>query len=237
MREKLTAITKSSRYTIGVVSNMSHTSSSQQAYHVRHNNPGFCLSLTVVLLIGSTGCERAVPTAPTGTQFKLTATIQDLMVSEVDPSADALWESVATIVTEGKVEELQPRTDAEWAQVRRYAITLTEAGNLLVMPGRRLVAPGKKLEDEGVLGVLTAAESQKAIDSRPAEFVQWGHSLHDAGEQMLAAVDARSIQGMIDAGEQLDAVCEGCHMTFWYPNQVIPQFPEEAPEVGAAVAK
>ena len=183
------------------------------------------IRLLSIALLSMAGCTKA-PAPPPATEFKLTATIQDLMASEVDPSADALWESVATIVTPGSTEERQPRTDEEWAQARRHAIVLTEASNLLIVPGRRLAAPGKKLEDEGVLGVLTAPEAQSKIDADPVGFTQWAHALHDIGEQMLKAVDARNTQGMLDAGEQLDGVCEGCHMTFWYPNQVIPEFPE-----------
>ena len=45
-------------------------------------------------------------------------------------------------------------------------------------------------------------------------------------EEMLTAIDGRNIQGMLDAGERIDEVCEACHSTFWYPNQVIPEFPD-----------
>jgi hypothetical protein len=188
------------------------------------------LGLAVLFTVGLSGCQKAVPSAPAATQFKITATVQDLMVSEVDPAADALWESVATIVTPGKIEDRQPRSDQDWAQARRHAIILSEAGNLLSMPGRRIAAPGKKLEDEGVMGVLTAPEAQRIFDAKPAAFVQFARSLHDVGNEMLDAIDTKNPQGMIDAGEKLDGICEGCHMTFWYPNQVIPSFPDEATE-------
>lgn len=42
---------------------------------------------------------------------------------------------------------------------------------------------------------------------------------------MLRAVDAKDIQGMLNAGEAIDEACESCHMVFWYPNQVIPEPP------------
>jgi hypothetical protein len=189
------------------------------------------LTLSLVLIAGSGlyGCEqKVVPSAAPAP--KLTATIQDLMAFEVDPSADDLWEAVATIVAPEGTTERQPHTDAEWREVRRYAITLSEAGNLLIMPGRRVAAPGKKLEDEGIEGILTAAQVQAAIDTNPAVFRQFAESLQAVGEQMLTAIDARDAQGLVDAGESLDSVCEGCHMTFWYPGQKIPRFPDEAPE-------
>ena len=106
------------------------------------------------------------------------------------------------------------------------AVTLAEAGNLLMMDGRRVAEPGKKLEDEGVEGILTAAESQAAIDAAHPTFVAFALALHDVGREMLTAIDARDVAGMLKAGEELDAVCESCHIQFWYPNQVIPVFPD-----------
>jgi hypothetical protein len=188
--------------------------------------------IAFALLAVVAGCQKsaappaAAPAAPPPSPLRVTATIQDLMKFEVDPAADALWESVSTNVTAKGTEEKHPRTPEEWEAVRRHAIILTEAANLLVMDGRRVAAPGKKLEDEGIQGILTAAEAQQAIDANHAAFVEFAHALHAVGEQMLQAIDAQNPQGMIDAGETLDEVCEGCHMTFWYPNQVIPEFPD-----------
>jgi hypothetical protein len=155
----------------------------------------------------------------------LTASIQDIMAAEVDPAADYIWESVGTIVTAAGTEERQPRTDAEWQRVRFEAITLTEAANLLLMAGRRVAAPGAKLEDEGIEGILTAAEAQRAIDNARPAFFAFATALHDVGAETLAAIDRRDVQAMMDAGEQLDVVCESCHVQFWYPNQVIPPSP------------
>lgn len=47
---------------------------------------------------------------------------------------------------------------------------------------------------------------------------------------MLKAVDQKNVKDMLDVGEQMDTVCESCHMTFWYPNQKIPAFPDEPSE-------
>jgi exoribonuclease II len=47
---------------------------------------------------------------------------------------------------------------------------------------------------------------------------------------MLAAAQSRNPQAIIDAGDTMDQVCEGCHLKFWYPGQQIPLFPEQAPE-------
>jgi hypothetical protein len=161
------------------------------------------------------------------------AGIQDVMASMIDPAADFLWESVSTTVTRGKVVEKQPRTDEEWAEVRRQAIILAEGANLIMMDGRHVVKEGGALEDHGTPGNLTAEESEQVIGKNHESFLAFAKALRDVGASMLAAADAKNPQGIIDAGDTLDQVCEGCHLEFWYPGQKIPLFPEQAPEEDA----
>ena len=176
-------------------------------------------------------------TPPPASPLKPIAGVQDVMASMIDPAADFLWESVSTTVTRGKTVEKQPHTDAEWAEVRRQAIILTEGANLIMMDGRHVVKEGSKLEDHGTPGNLTAEESEKSIAENREAFVAFSTALRDVGVQMLSAADNRDPQGLVDAGDTLDQVCEGCHLKFWYPGQKIPLFPDQAPEVDAPAAK
>lgn len=144
------------------------------------------------------------------------------MRSIVDPSADALWESVATTTTASGTEEKQPRTDAEWAAVRANAISLIEATNLLVMQGRRVVADGMALEDAHVPGINKPHEIQEAIDSNHALFEDYAHHLHDASVAALAAIDKKSVTDLVAAGGKIDTACEQCHLNYWYPHSPRP---------------
>jgi hypothetical protein len=173
--------------------------------------------------------SAVAPPAP----FQLTASIQELMDSVIDPAADALWDSVSITQTRKGTVFHQPHSDEQWHEVRRRAIALIEGTNLLMMDGRKLVAPGSSVLDEGTSGVLSAEEGQKRFDSQHATFVQFARALRDAGTQMLAAIDKKDANGMMNAGAAMDSVCESCHLTFWYPNQVIPPLP---PDFGAAKA-
>jgi hypothetical protein len=65
------------------------------------------------------------------------------MDSIVDPDADTIWGSVAII--NGK-EEKAPHTNEEWVTVRRNALQLVEASNLLQIPGRHVAKPGERNE-------------------------------------------------------------------------------------------
>lgn len=149
--------------------------------------------------------------------FRLTATVQELMDAELDPAADFLWDSVATISRVGGVEERQPRTDEEWQEVRRHALQLLEATNLLVMSGRqvsRTFLPGSV---DG--GDLDSQQIQAKIDAQRPAFNAFAHGVHDAGSQMLRAIDAHDATSLFDLGSVLDQACENCHTTFWFPNQ------------------
>src|SRR4030095_7555949 len=79
-----------------------------------------------------------------------TATIKDIMQSVVDPNADVVWLSVTTVQSAKGTVDTAPKTDEEWAKVRHGAIALTEAGNLLIVPGRHVARPGEKSETAGV---------------------------------------------------------------------------------------
>ncbi len=148
------------------------------------------------------------------------------MIERIEPPAEALWESVSTTLTASGVEEKHPETDEQWAEVAAHARTLMEAAQLLKTPGRPVFTPGKPMADEGVQGVLPPAEVQATIDANRAQFDQFSDLLHNVSEQMLQAIEAKDIQGMLNAGEAIDAACESCHLVFWYPNQVIPELPE-----------
>jgi hypothetical protein len=173
----------------------------------------------IAVLAGSFAACSNKASAPAPSLFKVTATIQDLMEAEVDASADYLWEAVGTISTEKGVDERQPRSPEEWARARQHTIILMEATNLLVMDGRKVAAPDKKIADQEIPGALNAAQVQQLIDNDHASFVAFAHALHDVAAQMLKAIDEQSPQGMLDAGDALDSVCEACHQKYWYPEQ------------------
>ena len=55
-----------------------------------------------------------------------------------------------------------------------------------------------------------------------AGFAKRARGLIDATALALKAIDAKNAAGLSDAGGEIDAACESCHLTFWYPNQKIP---------------
>ncbi len=157
-------------------------------------------------------CNRSKPAE---SPLRPTATIKDIMDSMVDPSADVLWDSVATIVSAAGTEERQPRTDEEWTNVHRRAVELVEATNLLLMEGRHVAKAGEKAENPEV--ELGPEEIEQVIAGDRASWINFAHGLYDAAVPALRATEARNAQALLDAGEAIDTACENCHLKYWYP--------------------
>lgn len=180
---------------------------------------------TVFLSIAcAAGCQtqsnEQAPSAAAAPQYKVSATIKDLMMATVDPLTDVVWESVATIVTPAGTEERRPRNDEEWTAVKNAAVTVMETANLLQMPGRAVARPGEQSEFPGI--ELEPSEMQKLIDADLKAWSDHANALHDAMADALKAAEAKDPEGVMAAGEHIENACESCHLKYWYPNQSIP---------------
>jgi hypothetical protein len=180
----------------------------------RMKNLWFALACSSVLLISA--CNRPQP-APPEPEYRLTATIREIMESSVEPSADFLWNSVSTISDATGTHESAPQNDEDWEHVRGSAITLLESTNLILMPGRKVAKPGEAADDPKV--ELHPDEIQKLIDSDQKAWTGFVHGLHDATMVALKAIDAKNTDALLDSGEGIDKACENCHLKYWYPNQ------------------
>ena len=184
-------------------------------------------SIFILSLATGIGCQSqpAAPAAPPQPQYMPTATIKDLMLSVIDGAADVVWLSVTTVVDEKGMLETKPISDEDWTKVRHGAITLMEAANLLMIPGRRVARPGEKSETPGV--ELEPEEMDALIAKDRAAWNARAKALHDVVEQVVQAIDAKDAEKVFELGEQIELACEGCHKQYWYPNEVIPEFPSD----------
>ncbi len=165
-------------------------------------------------VLAAAGCNRREEPPPQP-QFRPTATVKDIMTSIIDPEADVLWNSVATIVSLTGTEERAPQTDEEWAAVRRSAVQLVEATNLLRIPHRLVAKPGEKSENPRI--ELQPETIQKLIAEDQARWTGLVDRLHDAAVPALKAIEEKNAKGLFDAGEHLEQACEACHQRYWYP--------------------
>jgi cytochrome c556 len=107
-----------------------------------------------------------------------TATMRQLMLDLIHPASNDI---LLTIYRGG------PTDDKEWATVRRNALTLAEAGNLLMMPSR-------------------------ARDD--ADWAKDVKGLVDAGNAAYKAAEAKNAQALAAVAAPLDASCTICHKQY-----------------------
>jgi hypothetical protein len=143
------------------------------------------------------GCGSSAPppaTAPVDAAappFHTTLTTQQLMSWVIDPTADAIWNSVATITTDKGTEERHPRTDEEWATYRNAAAMLIESGNLLMLDGR--------------------AQDQD-------QWMATARGMSDAAALVLEATEAKDVEAYFNAGGTLYEACTACHSKYLVGN-------------------
>src|SRR5215470_15378835 len=157
----------------------------------------FLLLLGVLLSLASSCSNTAKPATTAASpqpEFKPEATIKDIMDALVDPSADELWESVATTVDAKGMHERLPRTDEDWKLVRRSAIRLVEASNLLLISPRHVAKPGEKSENTGI--ELEPEQMEVLVKQDMGTFFQRAKALHDAAMVMLKAIDEKNAEAL-----------------------------------------
>ena len=170
----------------------------------------------------TTAAAPAAAAAPPP-EYVPTATVKDLMQSVVDPNADVVWLAVTTVQSAKGTLETRPKNDEEWTKVRHGAIALTEASNLLMVPGRHVARPGEKSDTPGV--ELEPSEMEALITKDLGAWRKRAHGLHEAGVAALEAIDAKDADKLFEVGEKIERACEGCHSQYWYPNEKIPPVP------------
>jgi len=189
---------------------------------------GVSFVLTCVAAAQQPAPRRPAPRPPA---IKPVATVQDLMLAIVDPSADFIFGAVATTISIRGTETKAPQNDNEWAVVRNHALTLVEAANLLMVGGRRIASPASinaatvlseesaSVADKAASIELTPEEIERRVASNRAAWIRQAKELADAGMQALKAAEAKDVDALLESGDALDAACEHCHLRYWYPKK------------------
>ena len=103
------------------------------------------------------------------------ATMKQLMLDLIHPASN----DILFFVNRGA-----PKTDAEWATVRRSALTLQESGDLL------------------------------AMRSVPGDWAKDAKLLADAGAAAYRAAQAKDFNALAAVTDSLDASCTTCHKQY-----------------------
>lgn len=149
------------------------------------------------------------------------------MQFEIDPAADAIWGSVGSVTTGSGTVENKPHGQADWENLRRSALILLEATNLLVVPGRSVSRQDFESDGPGVLGSRDIA---RRLREDPAAFNGLAQALRTTARDVLTDIEEEDASALLRDGERLDAACEACHVANWYPHQIIPALPADPPQ-------
>ena len=177
-------------------------------------------SPAAVVLLGLAASHSAMSQTggavmPDANGFIPRATIVEIMDSMVMPSADVLWNAVGVSVTENGIVENKPETDEDWARLRWSAVTMAEATNALIIPGRH-VAPAGTVQDPNDTA-LSPSQIEALIAKNRAAWAGMAHALDAAVLEAIEAIDAHDVDALADVGGTIDTACENCHLVFWYP--------------------
>ena len=174
------------------------------------------VSLIAAGVLALSGCRGAAPPNPETAalpEFRTNATVRDIMDSFVDPAADHIWDAVSTTVTaKGSVEKF-PRTDEEWKELRRRAIQIMEAANLLLVPGRRVAKPGDTVDARIA---IPPDQIETLINEDRAGFIKMANELYDSVLPTLQAIEAKDKDKLLEVSDRIYDACENCHKKYWY---------------------
>lgn len=165
----------------------------------RTQNGAFGAGPRIFAALGMTllaGCEKPAPApAVGGPAFVQVATMRHLMEEVFEPAADRYWSSVGSTMDKTGTREYSPKTDREWTAVRDAATTVAEAGNLLLIEGRR---------------------------ADDVNWVTFATEMIQAASLARDAAAARDRQGVFDRGAELYDKCTQCHAMYLAPMYPVP---------------
>lgn len=173
---------------------------------------------SALILVALAACREQSAQKHTDSPFKPDASIQEIMQSVIVPNIDPIWDSVQTVSTVGGVEERHPKTDEDWQRLKKHAIVVREATNLILMEGRKVASSNTST----VAAELGPEAIEQAIAANRPAFIKNAHELHAAVTKAITAIDAKNVAALEEAGEGIDQACEKCHLQFWYPGEKLP---------------
>ena len=174
----------------------------------------------------SPAASNPAPAAPAGPiqpplwgDLKPIATVKELMRDLIDPLSDNIFDAVSIVNTKKGTQEKVPKTEEDWAKLRIGAMAMVEGANLLKI-GRAFARPGEDSTDEAAKeSELTTEEITAKRDKDPVEWNARVEALRNVGLQVIDIINKKDVAQLWDASDNLDAACENCHRSFWYPKE------------------
>ena len=148
-------------------------------------------------------------------------TFHEIMKDEVDTRADDVWAIGNAHIGANAGIDAASMSDADWTKLASAAVNLQQAALAIANLKDPIVVvkPGVKIADEGVPGGDSAESVKANIAKDPQGLRDHANAL---AQDMADLAKAANKHDAATAGpiiNQLDSVCESCHLEFWYPSQ------------------
>jgi hypothetical protein len=147
-------------------------------------------------------------------------TIHEFMLTRIDPDADAIWAIGNAAIAEDASIDPAKMTDADWTKLGAAADRMAGHARLLENLDPVLVAlPNAKIADEGTEGAPTRGQIQAHLEKDTDVFRSLADSLTTHATDLSAAAAKKDFANAGRLINEMDGVCESCHLEFWYPEQ------------------
>jgi hypothetical protein len=133
---------------------------------------------------------RAAPQAevePETPALTAVGSTKQIMAGITGPAANVVYNAVGTVINSEGIKEIAPQNDEEWTAVANSAAALVESGNLLLI--------GDRVLDSG-------------------DWITMAHALIEKGTVALKAAEAKSTEGLLASGGDINATCDNCHAKY-----------------------
>ena len=169
------------------------------------------IRLSAVVAMGALAVFTAEALAQPVAPLDVRSTMQD----RVNPAMLAIWDVGNNALNDDGGIDPKLMDDAKWARIVEAAGQLSAASKAIASASTFMAAtPGNSEVGEGE---ITMAAVQQHLDHDPAGLKQMAAALADHADHIAAAARAKDAKMAGDLIGETDAVCESCHMTYWYP--------------------
>jgi hypothetical protein len=148
-------------------------------------------------------------------------TLHEVMKDEVDTRADDVWAVGNAHIGEDAGLDGAGMTNADWQKLASAATNLHQAAlDLADLPQPLVVVkPGAKIAYEDTDWGDSAKSVQQNVDKDPQGLRDLANALARHTADLAAAADKHDAATAGKLVNQLDGVCESCHVRYWYPSQ------------------
>jgi len=165
-------------------------------------------------LVLTAGCQKQEAAPPQ-------KTLHEVMKDEVDERADVVWAIGNAHINGDAGIDAASMTDDDWKKLASAAIDLQQ-GALHIAALKEpivIVKPGESIADESVPGGDTKESVKANVDKDPQGLRDHANSLAQDMADLATAANKHDAATAGPIINQLDGVCESCHLEFWYPSQ------------------